>query len=171
LPTQLQKHIKDLRANLRQQIADLEATAPTFSFAYALVANKSLLPDEMDARVSTWLVWGNRVKINVTVKSFRDMLPILERIESLADHGVLGYSFTNTEDHPSYSERQYISSKLLIEARLKGEGDDSCRRVVTGYTIPKPQPIYGFDCGDGEEQLPTHENPDEMASAPEANAV
>jgi hypothetical protein len=41
---------------------------------------------------------------------------------------------------------------MTVEAHLDGEGTDNCRRVITGYTQPKPQPIYAFDCQPG--QLP-----------------
>jgi hypothetical protein len=155
LPPEVKKYVARLKADVKATVAKYEAAADVFRFAYALTANKALLPDSYKASVAEWMD-GDKVKMRIWVKSFRDMLPILEAIERAADLGVKGYAFTKTLDYPAYSERVYISDKLMVEATLEGSGDNNCKRIITGYEPVEPRPIYAFDCGNGAEQIPDH---------------
>jgi len=158
LPPKVKDHVEWLRKNLKDTILKYKEKSGDFKFAYDLIANRDLFPKEMDPSVSDWLD-GDRVKIHCYVASFRDVLPILERIERLAEapHYIHGFRFTESRDAPIWNERAYYCDRMTIEAELKGEGTENCKRVITGYTSPEPRPIYAFDCAPGQLQGTEHE--------------
>lgn len=107
-------------------------------------------PPFRNPRVLGWMAWRSPV-IRVEVESFRETQPLLDFVEGQ------GYEFTGTRDWPAGNERTYDAFPpgadsntpgITVEAHLIGEGKAGCKRVITGYRTPDPEPIYGFDCGD-----------------------
>jgi len=149
-PKQIEAHVKWLRQNLKEQIEAMDKRMYEFKLLSYIVDGQRFRA--LSPTVSPWLA-TNRVKLEVTVKSFKDTLPLLEK---LADWG---YDFSKSEDQPTYGVRRYISDRIVIEAELQ-EGDESCRRVVIGYEkLSEPRPIYGFECGDPQDLPAANPNP------------
>jgi len=159
-PKVLEDHVKYLRQNLKENIEYLDKRLYEFKLLSYLVEGKRF--DTFRPRVRPWLT-GGAVKLEVEVKSFRDVLPLLERLAEW------GYDFNESDDAPTYNTRYYRSDRIVIDATLV-EGDANCRRVIVGYEQPSPpRPIYGFDCGGAQDLPDPNPNPavlsDETSSA------
>lgn len=140
ISVKLQRRLDELRKDSKQTIARYTKRATEFAVAEQIVA---ALDPIFGARVSDYLGPNNSVVIIVRVESFRDTLPILEVLMEA------GYGFDSTEDWPDWNERSYISPDgITLKAELIGQGTEGCKRVVTGWRVPDPVPIYAFDCNE-----------------------
>lgn len=159
-PKHVREQIGYMKELHKKQLKAYDDMAWTFRYIDTCITN-GLIPKEFRPHLSSYLrhtyidvpdgeggttcveVW--QATVNVRVKSFKDVLPVLEQLSSV---NLDDYQFTKTEDHPDWSERVYSSKRIRVEARLEGEGVEGCRREVVGYKAPStdPIPIYEFKC-------------------------
>lgn len=153
----LRKALKSNREAYEREAERLNAAAPHFAVADKLC---KMIDPSFAPRVSPYMEFNSLddkyihfVRICVNVPRFHDTLPILECLLNN------GYSPEKTDDMPAYKRRSYFCTTgdeygIVLAAELQGEGDETCRRVITGYRVPDqtPIPIYGFECA----EVPAH---------------
>jgi len=150
-PKKVEQRVKELRAYAKSQIAAIDERLPEFKLLTYIIDGGRF--KDMNPDLSMYFYGGDPVRMDVTVKAFADVLPLLEKITEY------GYDFTESRDAPEYGMRYYISDRIKVAAALQ-EGDESCKRVVIGYTEPgAPRPIYEFRCGDPTPLPPPADNP------------
>lgn len=92
--------------------------------------------------VSKWMGYKGTVQIEVSVAGFREVLPILEFVESWRVVGEEPFVFKDSSDFPSIMQRDYHSWGVSVSARLRADAE-GCRRVVRRF---ETTPVYAFEC-------------------------
>lgn len=131
--------ITKVREDAARQIKRLQALDANFAIADAIV---SVLPEEMKARISTYISWSNKVEIEIDVVSFKDTLPALEAMMEF------GIGFSESRDDPDWNQRSYSGEGVTVTAHLIGAGSEGCKRVIKTWRVPDPVPVYEFVCED-----------------------